>query len=84
MKVGAGKFAVLLERGRSRSGSSTAGRELGWGLVLQRAVWPVQVVVILPQRAQTPGRSQTLEFLGRQELISQATVEALGIAVLPR
>jgi hypothetical protein len=39
---------VLLERRRSRSGSSTRGGERRGGLVAQRAVRPVMVVVLKP------------------------------------
>lgn len=71
-------------RRAARNGSNTAGRELDRGQIPQRAVRPVVVVIILPCRAQLPCCGQTLEYLDRQELVLQPTVEALGVAVLPR
>ena len=75
----------LLRRSRSRlrSGSSAAGRELGWGNVPQRAVRSVVVVILSPSRRELTRSGQALELLQGQELIPQATVEALGIAILP-
>ena len=39
---------MLLERRRSRSGSSTRGGELGGGLVTQAAVRPLVIMLVLP------------------------------------
>lgn len=41
------------------------------------------VVIVSPGRGQLPRCSQALEHFGRQELVTQPTVEALGEAVLP-
>ncbi len=66
------------------STSSTAGRELGRGHVPQRAVRPVLVVILTPLPGQPLGCRQALKLLHRQKLVTEPTVEALGIAVLPR
>ena len=71
-------------RGLGRGGSRTRGGEPGRGLVTQRAVWPLGVVFVSPRGCERPGIPDAIEDLHRQELISQAAVEALGVAVLPR
>ena len=71
-------------RGLGRGGSRTRGGEPGRGLVTQRAMRPLGVVLISPRSCERPGIPDAIEDLHREELISQAAVEALGVAVLPR
>ena len=71
-------------RGLGRGGSRTRGGEPGQGLVTQRTVWPPGVVIVSPRSCERPGLPDAIQDLHRQELISQTTVEALGVAVLPR
>jgi hypothetical protein len=47
-------------------------------------VWPLGVVIVSPRSCERPGIADAIEDLHRQELISQAAVEALGVAVFPR
>ena len=70
-------------RKQLRSGVGAAGRELGGGDVPQRAVRPTAVVILSPGGAELPGRRHVLELLSRQELVAEAAVEALRVAVLP-
>ena len=76
--------AVLLERRRSRSGSSRAGGVFGRGLIAQAAVGMVVVVGVPPLGAQRLGLRHILENFRVQQLASQAAVEALCVDVLPR
>ena len=69
-------------RGLGRGGSRTRGGEPGRGLVTQRAVWPLGVVIVSPRSCKRSGIPDAIEDLHRQELISQAAVEAFGVAVL--
>ncbi len=46
-------------------------------------VWPVVVVVLTPGRCRSSGMGNTGELFDIEQLISQATIEALGVAVLP-
>jgi len=71
-------------RGFVRGGSRTRGGEPSRGLVTQRTVWPLGVVFVSPRSRERPGIPDAIEDVHRQELISQAAVEALGIAVLLR
>jgi len=47
-------------------------------------VWSLGVVFVSPRSRECPGIPDAIEDLNRQELISQAAVEALGVAALPR
>jgi hypothetical protein len=47
-------------------------------------VRPLSVVFIFPGSREHPGIPDAVEDLHREELISQAAVEALGVAVFPR
>jgi hypothetical protein len=47
-------------------------------------VWPLGVVFVPPRSCERSGIPDAIEDLHRQELISQAAVEAFGVAVLPR
>ena len=75
---------VLLERRRSRSGSSTRERELTGGLVTQAAVWPLVVVFLQLPPGEPPRLDQVGELLAVQSLVPQPAEERLGIAILPR
>ena len=66
----------LLERRRSRSGSSTRGGELRGGLVAQAAVRPLVVVAPVASVGQvTCGLGQVRELLAVQQLVAQPAVE---------
>ena len=41
------------------------------------------VVVVLPDRGEATGAGQVIEDFHGQELVGQATVEALGVSILP-
>ncbi len=66
-----------------RSGSPTTGGEFGGGLVVQRAVGAVVVVVVTPVRGRELSGLQVLEQLAVEELVTKLRVEALDVAILP-
>jgi len=70
-------------RGLGRGGCRTRGGEPGRGLKTERAVRPPVVVVVLPGCRDRPGIAEAVEDLQGQALVTEATVKALGVAVLP-
>ncbi len=86
MKYGVGKrfvLAVLMERS-DRSGISAAKSEFVWGEAAKRAMRAVAVVVLAVRVGVGSGMSHALRFLHVQQLVPEAAVKALGVAVLPR
>ena len=66
-----------------RSGISTALRERVWGQAAKRTVWAVTVVVFSPRRAMGSRMTHAVELLHCKQLVSQTTVEALCVTILP-
>jgi len=66
---------VLLERRRSRSGSSTRGGKLGRGLVVETVVRMLVVVFFLTPSSEPPRFGQVGELLRAQQLVPQAAEE---------
>ena len=65
-----------------RRGLDRGGGEPGRGLVTQQTVRPLGIVLVSPRSRERLGIPDAIEDLHRQELISQAAVEAFGVAVL--
>ncbi len=59
---------MLLERRRSRSGSSTTGGEFGRRSITKSTMGPMMVVVTSPILGQRLGRRHVLEHLGVEQL----------------
>src|SRR5690554_5054465 len=74
----------LLVMGSCLDSISQGFQRFGWGAVPQRAVRSLVVVVLPPVRDQDFRFVQGREELQVQELVAQASVEALVETVLPR
>ena len=69
---------------RSRSRKNTAGGKRRRGLVVQRTMRSVVVVIESPTVNHPAGLLQAQEQFSVQQLVAQLAVEALHVAVLPR
>ncbi len=87
---------MLLERRRSRSGSSTTGGEFGRRAISKSAMGPLVVVVASPIRGERLGRRHVLEHLGDERhspvvlgipgdepLLGVIALEILGLVLDP-